>query len=75
MKRKIPAIIHSLSIIIDLTRNPVIITGSRSLSITRSPAQKSACKDPEAQWPKPGHYASYVPAYSHNVFPGAEVCV
>ncbi|CAR90197.1 Putative protein without homology [Lacticaseibacillus rhamnosus Lc 705] len=43
--------------------------------MTRSPAQKPAGKDPEAQWPKTGHHASYVSAYSHNALPGAEVCV
>ncbi|EKS52906.1 Alpha-galactosidase [Lacticaseibacillus rhamnosus LRHMDP2] len=51
--------------------------GSRSLSITRSPAQKPAHKDlgrndqTRVITPK----ATYVLSYAHNALPGAEVCV
>ncbi|WP_318646661.1 hypothetical protein [Lacticaseibacillus rhamnosus] len=40
--------------------------------ITRSPAQKSACKDLGRNGQSP---AAYVLVYAHNARPGAEVCV
>ncbi|ONN74114.1 Malolactic regulator [Lacticaseibacillus rhamnosus] len=45
--------------------------------ITRSPAQKSACKDlgRNGQSPAITPEAAYVLAYAHNALPGAEVCV
>ncbi|MDK7064422.1 hypothetical protein, partial [Gardnerella vaginalis] len=51
--------------------------GSRSLSITRSPAQQSACKDLKRNGQRPAITlkAAYVLAYAHNALPGAEVCV
>ena len=45
--------------------------------ITRSPAQKSACKDLKrnGQVRAITLKAAYVLAYAHNALPGAEVCV
>ncbi|QEW12813.1 alpha-galactosidase [Lacticaseibacillus rhamnosus] len=45
--------------------------------ITRSPAQKSACKDlgRNGQSPAITPKAAYVLVYAHNALPGAEVCV
>ncbi|ASY48344.1 hypothetical protein N507_1160 [Lacticaseibacillus rhamnosus DSM 14870] len=47
------------------------------MSITRSPAQKPACKDLECNGQSPAITlkAAYVLAYAHNALPGAEVCV
>ncbi|PIN34446.1 Malolactic regulator [Lacticaseibacillus rhamnosus] len=47
------------------------------MTITRSPAQGSTCKDlgRNGQSPAITPEATYVPAYSHNALPGAEVCV
>ncbi|RXU60240.1 Malolactic regulator [Lacticaseibacillus rhamnosus] len=45
--------------------------------ITRSPAQKSACKDLKRNGQNPAITlkATYVLSYAHNALPGAEVCV
>ncbi|AQY34145.1 alpha-galactosidase [Lacticaseibacillus rhamnosus] len=48
-----------------------------SRSITRSPAQKSACKDlgRNGQRPAITLEATYILAYAHNALPGAGICV
>ncbi|MCT3169603.1 alpha-galactosidase [Lacticaseibacillus rhamnosus] len=45
--------------------------------ITRSPAQKPACKDlgRNGQNPAITAQATYVLVYAHNALPGAETCV
>ncbi|PTM22956.1 Malolactic regulator [Lacticaseibacillus rhamnosus] len=45
--------------------------------ITRSPAQKSACKDlgRNGQRPAITPEATYILAYAHNALPGAGICV
>ncbi|ONN73988.1 alpha-galactosidase [Lacticaseibacillus rhamnosus] len=50
---------------------------SHSLSITRSPAQGSACKDlgRNGQRPTITVKAAYVLAHAHNAFAGAGICV
>ncbi|EGF35635.1 hypothetical protein AAULR_08161 [Lacticaseibacillus rhamnosus MTCC 5462] len=47
------------------------------LSITRSPAQKPACKDLSRSGQKPAitAKATYVLVYAHNAFAGAGICV
>ncbi|OAU15432.1 Malolactic regulator [Lacticaseibacillus rhamnosus] len=47
------------------------------LSITRSPAQKPACKDLSRNGQKPAITAkvTYVLVYAHNAFTGAGICV
>ncbi|WP_225441669.1 hypothetical protein [Lacticaseibacillus rhamnosus] len=47
------------------------------MPITRSPAQKSACKDlsRNGQSPTITSEAAFVLAYAHNALTGAEVCV
>ncbi|TXK01856.1 alpha-galactosidase [Lacticaseibacillus rhamnosus] len=46
-------------------------------SITRSPSQKSACKDlgRNGQSPAITSEAAFILAYAHNALTGAEVCV
>ncbi|ETW67508.1 hypothetical protein N577_012125 [Lacticaseibacillus rhamnosus 2166] len=48
-----------------------------SRSITRSPAQKPACKDlgRNGQRPVITLKAAYILVYAHNALPSAEVCV
>ncbi|ART97386.1 Malolactic regulator [Lacticaseibacillus rhamnosus] len=45
--------------------------------MTRSPAQKPACKDLKRNGQNPAitPEATYVLSYAHNALPGAEVCV
>ncbi|AGP72176.1 Hypothetical protein LOCK900_2385 [Lacticaseibacillus rhamnosus LOCK900] len=47
------------------------------MPITRSPAQKPACKDLERNGQSPAITlkATYVLAYAHNALPGAGICV
>ncbi|ONN73984.1 Malolactic regulator [Lacticaseibacillus rhamnosus] len=47
------------------------------MPITRSPAQKSACKDlrRNGQRPAIAPEATYVLAYAHNAFTSPETCV
>ncbi|PLA57488.1 hypothetical protein DA801_13840 [Lacticaseibacillus rhamnosus] len=64
---------------LETTYSIPILTAARGFCfiITRSPAQKSTCKDlgRNGQIPIITSEAAYVLVYAHNALPGAEVCV